>query len=295
MPIDVTMRLFSGQPGPRFGLTARLEREVLQRLAALPPTGFAVAPRHAASGYHGINLRADDGGGLREYVVFGGVVLGTSGAWLDADRAYERWLFEEVLRPDRLRLAIEAVAVDAMPVAFDEIAAPGEATNRIEGLEALGVPVVCAGALPVPPPPDSWQIYEQHNNCLNYALNMVSTLRWADLGHIPRGEPPCAALVRLIEQRGPRHLPGGFPAACSPDTYLILMCLVNPSGTSSNYHFLRSDRGGGWSHKFGAEAVTNHDDACVVMNNLADARFRPRLVACAVFEHDNGSSFSAPL
>ena len=279
MSIEVEIRLFPGLPNPRFVLSRPAEAEFRDRLSSLPspPVQRLAVPGMplTISGYQGLFLKLiNDAGDLEErLLVFAEEVTSGLRSQLDPDRQLERSLFE--MTPPLLKSRI--------PYEFDDLIQTGPAENAIEGVQAFGRPPECEGALPFPPPPTIWHERANDNNCYNYALNLPCH-NWASPGGLSY-PVPCRPLVALVESDGPRQLHRGFENECAANAHMILLCVVNPHKSIGNFHFLRLDRDGVWSHKFGGGAVENEDHNESRMTDLGAARFTYRLVACAVFEY----------
>lgn len=93
MAVLVTLRVFSGRPGPTWRLTPSQEAEFDRRLTASP----VMTPRSQPSeperlGYRGFELAVAKPGGQLTFHVYDGSITSGGQAYRDPGRALERWL-----------------------------------------------------------------------------------------------------------------------------------------------------------------------------------------------------------
>jgi hypothetical protein len=93
----VEVDLYSGRPNPRFSLEPGTARELMSRLAALPPTDDRPPP--AGLGYRGLRVAAGPPDPVVEILIGHGVVAvresnGEERRLSDPERGLERWLVD---------------------------------------------------------------------------------------------------------------------------------------------------------------------------------------------------------
>ncbi|WP_369214186.1 hypothetical protein [Streptomyces flavofungini] len=117
--MDVEIDLYSGRRNPSFGLAPETGRELMSRIAALPPASAGAAPPQGL-GYRGLRITGGPSDGFAEtveIVVSGGVVVvrdsdGAERVLQDAGRALEHSLAD--LAATRLAPADMAVLRQAL-------------------------------------------------------------------------------------------------------------------------------------------------------------------------------------
>ncbi len=104
-------------------------------------------------------------------------------------------------------------------------------------------------------------------NCYDYAFNN----HWAAQNN--RNQPgmlsgkyktepeqihQCDYMSKMIKTDHPKIQKSSFEKTC-PNNYYKIAMLVDPVGDSTDYHFLRQDSNGFWSHKLGDLPIDNVD------------------------------------
>jgi hypothetical protein len=141
---------------------------------------------------------------------------------------------------------------------------------------------------------DDWN--DSSSNCYNYANNHKAT------GGVPAVPGPNGRLSWTLEEM--RHAAiekdklelvsddGRLPAVCpvDPKSHYIVICLRDPMGNGSftDFHCLRLDKNGKWSHKDGAGEVRTHDDIKNEITDLRNASFKLPLTLVGFFLSTKG-------
>jgi hypothetical protein len=97
MPATVIIDFLSGLPNPQWTIAGDLLVQLKMMLAHLAQFHGAV-PEPPGLGYRGLILEFSGEGLEGPLHVYGGFVKGPHAAWIDADRALERWLLEHSIR-----------------------------------------------------------------------------------------------------------------------------------------------------------------------------------------------------
>ena len=115
--------------------------------------------------------------------------------------------------------------------------------------------------------PGNWNNHNQEGlNCYDYAVghydpDQEHKSQPGEWSHTYRGDPPyftCPLVEKRIRADHPALEKANFQKPCSPGRRKIAM-MINSNPEDSDYHFMRQDRTGRWSHKMGQGAVTNLD------------------------------------
>lgn len=277
--------VFSGMPNPQWPLDERLVPEILAaaRRRRQTLTREARALWEPVSGYGGVILNYVDESGRWQRVTFYRelVVEGDDGAvWFDSDHQLEQRLFE--MMPRELSLLIENQTFAQLSQELNE-------DQEIEGVDS-GSPPACTGAQAFPPP-SKWTTSpgKEDNRCYNYANDVFTTdpaVPGAAL-HFDMTETELHDLLvsdGLVPVTPDRKT---LPAACHvrADAHLIAAAQRRKNAftkiengaavaTYSDFHFLRFDKSGLWSHKDGVKKPRNTDNKLVPLVDLKAAKFK---------------------
>lgn len=280
--------MFAGAPNPRWQLPPLEVDRIRREVEGLPRREIHLEEMdlwEPVSGYGGVLLR----------------VYGPQGE-TQTFRLYRGLAVEEVsgvVRADSGR-RLEQAVVDTMPpdqaalidyVSFSVLARELNEIETIEGVDAGPAPN-CSGALAFPPPLKWRQAPGKNNNhCYNYANDVFATL-----AAVPGGElhydMTALELHTLLVADGlfpVSATPKVLPAVCHPraDAHLFAACqrLKNPAAdnkiengvsmpTYRDFHFLRFDANGTWSHKDGLKLPRNTDNKGKALADLSAASFK---------------------
>ncbi len=280
MAIRVELRLFSGLRDPAWMLdddrVTQLTAQFKDLLAAQMVPAFVAPLARPSSGYRGFVVQGRGNLEDQRFRVFGGRVSNTQAEFVDNDRRIEAWLFRSA--PDRVR--------DALQLSFDQLVEPAPPDKVIAGFEDVGAAVhgPCTGAPPFPFPPGDWATYQAENNCYNYANNVVFTRgcampgqlsSWSDAAEMRRA----ATADRLV------FCGKALPSACDgpPGAHLMAICLRARVGDFQDFHCLRLDASGQWSHKDGKDPVSDTDGDGQPIVDLRRARFGQAMQLVGLF------------
>ncbi len=93
-------------------------------------------------------------------------------------------------------------------------------------------------------------------NCLGYALNVKTWLRLGDMAFQSRGAAIGATIERSMRLYDLKPAPFQNP----PNKEGYYLVALTWGRDTADWHWMRQDAGGAWSHKLGSKPVTNRDD-----------------------------------
>lgn len=303
----VKLRLFSGLPNPRWQLSpaeavrvkAGLMRLPLAGNQPLPPLGpreLAEPPRRLVfpdpigrprSGYRGFEFSFTDGSSpAMTFHVYRHLVLeaftGRVRQASDAD-AWEKRLWDTA--PDEVRMKLAGAS-------FEEVTEPTH-EGRIQDLEGPHVDIECENAPAYVGERDSFNTHNGLNNCYNYATKVLNTSKPNPAIPGPDNDVSSFTMKRLVaalENDELEHRGMKLPSECPPAGahYAAIVIREFASGKVGDFHCLRMDRTGRWSHKDGDGPVSNADDAGDRMDDLTKVNLSgsPRLAGLYLVFHD---------
>ena len=281
--------VFAGAPNPRWQVSAQAMDLIRSRIQDLPRRDVhreALELWEPVSGYGGVLLRFyGPHGDLQTFRVYRQLVVdeATGIVWADDERRLEQELVGTMPRH-------QAELIDYVP--FGILAQELDEIESIQGVDA-GTAPSCSGALAYPPLQQWLTSPGKHDNhCYNYANDVFATLTavpGAQLHYdmtalelhnhlVSDGLVPASSVNNTV-----------LPTACHPraDAHLLAACqrLKNPHvddkieggvtvPTFRDFHFLRFDATGKWSHKDGAKPPRNTDNKGKVLTDLAAAKFK---------------------
>jgi hypothetical protein len=291
MSATVYLDVFSGLPNPQWKLGDADYSELLRRLTSLR-TG-PLEPNYEAAewGYKGMVIKSPGRPTIRiaagVEAKWGSVqIANRRGTFVDVERSIEPWLLERATG-----------MADKYGLTFAELTRARNETT-IKGLDQAA-PIggfACPTGVSFPPSNqlETWK--ESSSNCYNYANNQKAN------GGLPAVPGPNnkvswtpdemrhAAIVRdkleLVSMDG--HLPAVCPD--DPKSHYVVICLRDPLGNAAftDFHCLRLDKDGRWSHKDGAGPVRPHDDIQSVITDLRTASFKIPLTFVGFFLSTKG-------
>ena len=292
MSATVYLDVFSGLPNPYWKLSDAEYRELLGMVNQLRSGPLEPEYERAEWGYKGMVIKSPGRPTIR---IIAGVlaragyitIKNRRGILVDAARSIEPWLLER-----------SKGMYDKYGLTFAELTrARNEST--IQGLDR-DTPIGgfgCATGVLFPGSRNeqaNWN--DSSSNCYNYANNHKAT------GGTPAVPGPNgrtswtpeqmthAATVKdrleLLSDDG--RLPPICPA--DPKSHIIVICLRDAmgNGSFSDFHCLRLDKDGRWSHKDGAGPVRRHDDIKVPITDLRNAAFKIPLTFVGFFLSTKG-------
>jgi len=270
----VTLNIFSGLRNPSWGMSPATFHEFGERLKRLPKANMSTKPYDAWSFYAGYTIEWANGR-AHTLTVFNEQVVEESGdagddrvEQLDPGRQLEAWLFTTM--PAELTRVLDDKSFTALSAERNE-------NKTIAGIAGAAAGFGCGSAPPFPGASGVWRTRKRHNNCYNYANNEPST---GSLSAMPGGLTVTsftpASLRSAIVSDGLVDLGVTLPPACPapPNAHYIAVCLRKKYGVFHDFHCLRLDANGGWSHKDGNSLVKNTDNSGTVLTDLSTARWK---------------------
>lgn len=292
MSATVYLDVFSGLPNPRWKLSDADYNELLRRLTSLRTGPLEPNFEAAEWGYKGMVITSPGRPTIRIVAGVGAKagyvqIKNRPGTFIDADRSIEPWLLERAKG-----------MFDKYGLTFAELTKARNET-KIKGLDQTK-PIggfACDTGVVFPPTKGQLTTWKDSaSNCYNYANNQKANGMPAVPG--PNNnkvswtpdEMRHAASVKdkleLVSDDG--RLPALCPA--DPKSHYLVICLRDPIGNGSftDFHCLRLDKDGRWSHKDGAGPVLDHDDIKNEITDLRNASFKIPLTFVGFFLSTRG-------
>lgn len=295
MIAHVRLRLFSGWPNPEWTLDDSAARKLLSRFRALEVMPQRLPKPFARTGYRGFTLTLVTGEETP-------IVLHVYDQWVvnarmaiqlfDAKRDFEREIYHTA-PPSVLE------TIHGLP--FTQLIQHGNEA-RIAGLNPPDLPKASCANGPSPMSSKDWIGHAEHNNCYSYANDVLNTDEFADfalpgrLKKMPATTQTAAVRktlrVALLADGLVRCTGDRVPAACpgSNKHYMAVVIRHHPGSTLvQDFHCLRLDIDGTWSHKDESGEPRNTDDGGKVITDLTQAVFEgtPTLVGVYRAKKDN--------
>jgi hypothetical protein len=273
----VELRLFSGFPNLHWTLPSDDAKRLFERIEALPlePPGFVQTPGYAEplgrprGGYRGFTITFEHGGRERVYDVFDNYLLDVEidRVRRDSDRSIEKDVYASI--PKQLAQEfLEGITYDEIKIRAHE--------GPIKGLQQAQLTLRCRTGPVYAGNTGPFKNHRRRNNCYNYATGVVNTVL---LGQAIPGSPnvrrplTMAKLRAAVESDLLEPLGMELPNECPPpgSHYVAVLLRRNPTGAIRDFHCLRLDRNGVWSHKDGDDVVRDIDDMGNPIINLKTA------------------------
>lgn len=291
MTATVTLDVFSGLPNPSWTLSTSQYADLQSRVAPLRAGVFETGFEPAEWGYKGLIVSAPNAPTVR---IIAGVEAkaaylqfeGRSSTLIDPTRQIEQWL-----------LQTSGGLVESLGLEFAELTRARNESHikNLPAGETLGG-FRCETGVAYPGYASRSNWYASSSNCYNYANNVMAT------GGVPAVPGPnnaaswtVAEMIDAATNNDRLTLVAGggpLPAACprDPKSHYLVICLREDFGNGSftDFHCLRLDNDGRWSHKDGSSAVSRRDGARQEMTDLRSARFKIPMAFVGFFESTDG-------
>jgi hypothetical protein len=296
--------MFTGRPNPEWTIDGETAATLAAELERLTDVTVRRSERWRL-GYKGFVLTAiDNGVVLRHASVFDGLVEEAARSTLgrldrapfraqaDANRDLEQLIYAS---------APGGVLQDLGDMTFAQLTAPGNET-LISGVRHGGKIRQACRSGPDPSRESKWEALDAQNNCYRYAndaLNDTNIFAPVAMPGALQMMPPATdtpTVKQLFHQElvndGLVHCAGDrVPDSCPPAGHLYLCVFLRHhdfTGDVTDYHCLRRDLDGTWSHLDGP-LVRHDDDTLSPITDLATAAFwhNPVLVGIYVAPLNN--------
>lgn len=314
----VRLRLFSGLDNPEWRLEGKEAVDLYQRIGSLRSIQAEQWKQpFPRLGYRGIEVTLIEKDKVMAHVVFhaSGAVDQLTGALLeDEARAVERLLFGTAPRA-ALRLGQAPVDTGTKKKGQDRkrkkskrqppsltwqtIDRTGNET-LIQGLKPPGKPSTRCRTGASAPSSKPWSAHASYNNCYNYGndrINRDSTEKAALPGEMRTRPNGMAALKRKLRKEilkdGLVRVAGDrVPAACpiNGSHYVVVIIRdAHANTTAKDFHCVRLDKSGKWSHRDASGFPRATDDAGRPITDITTAVFdgSPDLVGVYVAKKNN--------
>ena len=285
----VVLRLFSGRPNPEWPLPKDVDDEIVGQLKNLPEQPRPFRPQilrgkpddvlgRPRSGYQGFEIFPDDESDVPIFQIYSELVLDRATGRIRSDRT-NKW--EEVV----WRTAPPDVIKDLDNITLAELRTPDNEA-LIEDVQGAFVRVDCThGPLYDGSQTDPFNQFRGRNNCYNYATGKLNQARGVNAAIPGRNNRRRrfsedglreAMTADRLEFKGKTQ-----PTACPEEgTHWMAAMVRHVAGRLPDFHCLRLDRSGKWSHKDGRGVVEDADNAGDPIRDLTQARLigNPKLV-----------------
>lgn len=284
MSVEIRLLLFSGWENPSITLDGVAADLLVRQIASLPPLMVRSTPEpYARMGYRGIEIitREDDRITSRT-VVYAGAAFDPEKADLHEDR--NRLLEQSLLA--RLTLGNFEGLQNLSWANIDDV---GNET-QIQGLGTAGPTGPCPSG-PGAPGGKPWKAHMTLNNCYNFANDVLNTnaLRSPAMpGNLAgRGQGTAEELKQRVHDAvvsdDLAFLGNSVPEACPADGHhlvLVMLREAHRATTMLDFHCVRRDAGGTWSHLDASGVPRNTDDGGHPIADITQAIFdgKPQLV-----------------
>ena len=240
------------------------------------------------SGFRGFNVVFDaEGAAPQWFETYDRLVVDTASGSLRRDHGsptVEQMLYESA--PDIVVRQLNGMTFADLIRAGNEV--------PIDRLEGPDHHLQCESSPEYQGNTGAWKTHKLDNNCYNYANDKLFTTpfgpavpgRGNDLGSssnpLTEGSLKSELGADKLERVGMK-----LPSACPPDGAHVLAVVLRHHPVTDavkDFHCIRLDRGGAWSHKDGIGRVRKIDDAHQPITDLTTARFwwSPTLVGIYV-------------
>ena len=266
MIAHVTLRIFSGRPDPEWTMSEVDARVLRQRLLELPVVRQPPVPGKARLGYQGFAVSFVQGCEPPHTLeVFDGLVYDSSMRVfrVDAGRSVEQLIYAK---------ATPVVLTELDNMSFAALSLPDN-EQPIAGLKPPDTKKKGCGNGPSLPRSKKWKKFRQSNNCYNYANDVLNTNTFSPgampgaMTALPATLTAAQAKARLrqaIKQDGLlRYVGDKVPSICPPKNKHYVVVIIRHLPGSPNvrdFHCLRLDKNGTWSHKSNVGLPRNRDD-----------------------------------
>ena len=262
------LRLFSGRRNPEWDLNAECKAAILEKIKA--SQGKQVPMPHLKmpqSGYRGIRVSTGEKG--RHIDLFRGSLVESGAGCLSNDADDVARKIYGCMSDDQLKVVDGA--------SFDEIHAAPDGLTPIEGIKSVPIGRVCASAPEYAGDTGKFMKYRAQNNCYNYGIDRY--VRNREDAAMPGGLDEVSTPEKFIEAFESDHLTlvgtTTLEDACPPagSHYIAVVLRKGEAGTKGDFHVLRLDRNGRWSHKDNDDPVTALDGQGAPIVDLKTALF----------------------
>jgi hypothetical protein len=273
----VELKLFSGFPNLSWALPSDDAKRLFDTIDSLPleAPGFVHTPGYAdplgrpRGGYRGFTMTFENGGRERLYEVFERHVLDVAinRVRRDPHRSIEKDVYASIPKP-LAREFLEGVTYDEIIIRAHE--------GPIKGLQRAQLSLRCRTGPRYEGNTGAFKTHKRKNNCYNYATGVVNTVLMSQaIPGTPNVRRPLtmAKLRAAVESDLLEPLGMELPNACPPpgSHYVAVLLRHSPTGAIKDFHCLRLDRNGVWSHKDGDDEVRDIDDVGNPIINLSTA------------------------
>lgn len=293
MKAHVRLRLFSGWPDYQWTLDDTATRKVLSYFVSLPPALRDKIRPKPRLGYHGftMTLVKETTATASTIDVFNGTVQErrTDRVMSDPKRGFEEFIFQTA--PPTVIEALGSMSYAMLSGQGPETAIAG--LNPPDSAKAG-----CPNA-PTLPSMKDWKTHADYNNCYNYANDVLNVDEWSEAA-LPGTlkKMPASTVTTIVKgilrnqilTDGLTRVAGDkVPTVCPAlnKHYLAVIIRHHPNSTVvHDFHCLRLDQNGTWSHKDGSGEVRTTDDSGAygnVITDLTQARFDGNPVLVGIY------------
>ena len=285
MIAHVKLRLFSGWPNPEWTLGELAARQLAHDVTALQFRTSEMSRPKPRVGYRGMTLTIVTGDHPPATIdIYNTWVVDprVDATRFDADRRIESRIYQTA--PTEIRRLLYGMS-------FAQISAQGNEVSIADLLPPDVAKIGCANGPSAPGNPD-WVTHAGYNNCYNYANDALNFDEWSEaalpgtLTKMPTTTVPSQVKSKLraaiLADGLTRVASNRVPAACPANNkhYMVVILRHHPSSNAvMDFHCLRLDTDGTWSHKDASGIPRNTDDAGAdpntgdIITDLTQAKF----------------------
>jgi hypothetical protein len=277
MTATVELNMFSGLPNITWELSEQDAKAFLGEITSLPlqPPGFHPLQGYSEplgrprSGYRGVTIDFSGPGGIATYDVYGQYVFDYQSERVRIDQKQQ--LAKQIL--GTIPKPIVANVLNGLTV--EQLILPGHEAV-IQGITGSARESLCEHAPEYLGDTGDFNTFKRRNNCYNYATSVVN--KKPGRPAIP-GSPDVslpltkAKLTAALVDDGLVALGTDLPESCPTqgNRHVAILLRHSPGGQVRDFHCLRLDRTGHWSHKDGKDEVRNVDDNGNLITNIQSA------------------------
>ena len=284
----VKLRLFTGWPNPSWVLGEAAARKLAASFAVLQSASSDLPPVPPRVGYRGLTLTLVSGETRPRPIEIFGELVGFAGQerFYDAKRKFEQEVYKTA-PPEVLR--------DVGGMTWAQLSEAGN-EGPISGLKPPDPPKIGCANGPDPVASKAWSANLGHNNCYNFANDVLNTDEFTDYAlpgsftKVPANISTAALKTKLraaLTADGlVRVTTDKVPAACpGANKHYVAIIIRHHPGSSAvkDFHCLRLDKDGTWYHKDNSGEPRNTDDNLNVITDLTQAQFNGNAVLVGIY------------
>ena len=256
MTTTVQVSIFSGRPNPRFELSTEADAALTERIRRLRPGDKRHVVDVCPTGFGVFEVRRENERGRRQFIAGGGLVEFPLLPYAYADDVgIEDFLID--ICPPGLFPKQPLVDIFALLRFHRQLPTPAQSPPPVKSCSAN--PAADSQAY------DPWWALTPYyrwdcNNCYDYANNQATdTFSQPGLGGGQRfSSYDCGNMGAAAIRDGLVRVPNSNDSL-APGAGWYVALLLGKTGSEMDFHWVKQDASGCWSHKLGMNAITDKD------------------------------------